>query len=148
VCSLQRRLYTRGQTNYDWQHYIELVQRKPGALRNGTPFLDLPMPLLRLRQSLLRHAGGDRVMAQVLAVVPQAGLESVLVAVELVLEGASPSGAISVEHVRNVLARLNSPQAPEQAETALQLTHVPVANTARYDRLRPTHLDGMGVSHA
>lgn len=148
VVASHTRLYTRGQTNYDWQHYIELVQRKPGALRNGTPFLDLPTPLLRLRQSLLRHVGGDRVMAQVLAVVPQAGLESVLVAVELVLEGASPSGAISVEHVRNVLARLNSPQAPEQAETALQLTHVPVANTARYDRLRPTNLDGMGVSHA
>jgi hypothetical protein len=28
----------------------------------------------------LRHAGGDRVMAQVLAVVPQAGLDAVLVA--------------------------------------------------------------------
>ena len=148
VVASHTRLYNRGQTNYDWQHYIDLVQRKPGALRNGTPFLDLPAPLLRLRQSLLRHAGGDRVMAQVLAVVPQAGLESVLVAVELVLEGASPSGVISVEHVRNVLARLNSPQAPAQAETTLILNHVPQANTARYDRLRPTNLDGMEVSHA
>ncbi len=75
-----------GQTSYDWQHYIDLVQRKPGALRNGTPFLDLPAPLLRLCQSLLRHPGGDRAMAQVLAAVPQAGREAVLVAVELVLE--------------------------------------------------------------
>jgi hypothetical protein len=24
-----------GGTRYDWQHYIPLVQRKPGALRNG-----------------------------------------------------------------------------------------------------------------
>jgi hypothetical protein len=39
-------------------------------LRNGTPFLDLPALLLRLRQSLLRHPGGDKAMAQVLAVVP------------------------------------------------------------------------------
>jgi hypothetical protein len=46
------------------------VQRKPGALRNGAPFLDLPAPLLRLRQSLMRHTGGDRVMAEVLAAVP------------------------------------------------------------------------------
>jgi hypothetical protein len=142
------RLFSRGQTNYDWQHYIDLVQRKPGALRNGTPFLDLPTPLLRLRQSLLRHAGGDQVMAQVLAVVPQAGLESVLVAVELVLETVSPGGTVSVEHVRNVLARLNSPQTPEQAETALQLIHEPMANTARYDRLRPTNVDGLEVRHA
>jgi transposase len=142
------RLPNRRQTAYDWQHYIDLVQRKPGALRNGTPFLDLPPALLRLRQSLLRHPGGDRVMADVLAVVPQAGLESVLVAVELVLEGATPNGSISVEHVRNVLGRLNAPQVPEQAETALQLTLVPKADTARYDRLRPTGHDGQEVIHA
>jgi transposase len=136
IVASHTRLTNRRQTSYDWQHYIELVQRKPGALRNGTPFLDLPSALLRLRQSLLRHPGGDRVMAQVLAMVPQSGLDAVLVAVEVVLEGATPSGAISVEHVRNVLARLNSPALPAHAETALQLIHVPEANTARYDRLR------------
>lgn len=151
VVASHARLPGSGQTSYDWQHYIELVQRKPGALRNGTPFLDLPAPLLRLRQSLLRHPGGDRVMAQVLAVVPQAGLESVLVAVELVLEGRAPSGSISVEHVRNVLARLNNPATPDQAQTSLRLTQAPKADTARYDRLRPTHqdhLDGQEVGHA
>ncbi|VTU44710.1 Transposase (plasmid) [Variovorax sp. PBL-E5] len=93
VVASHARLSGSGQTVFDWQHYIDLVQRKPGALRNGTPFLDLPPALLRLRQSLLRHAGGDRVMAQVLAVVPQAGLEAVLVAVELVLEGMAPAAA-------------------------------------------------------
>ena len=141
VVASHARLPGSGQTTYDWQHYIDLVQRKPGALRNGTPFLDLPAPLLRLRQSLLRHPGGDRVMAQVLAVVSQAGLEPVLVAVELVLEGMAPSGSISVEHVRNVLARLNNPATPEQAQTVLRLSELPRADTARYDRLRLTHLD-------
>ena len=87
-------------------------------------------------------------MAEVLAMVPQAGLESVLVAVSLLLEGASPSGSISAEHVRNVLARLTAPATPEQAETALQLTHTPRADTARYDRLRPTHQDSLEVIHA
>ena len=142
------RLTGSGQTSYDWQHYIDLVQRKPGALRNGAPFLDLPAPLLRLRQSLLRHTGGDRVMAQVLAAAPQAGLEAVLVAIELVLESAAPSGSISAEHVRNVLARLTTPAVPEQAHTTLQLSEPPRADTARYDRLRPTHQDGQEVSHA
>jgi transposase len=137
------RLTNRAQISYDWQHYIDLVQRKPGALRNGTPFMDLPPALLRLRQSLLRHAGGDRVMAQVLAVVPQAGLDAVLVAVEVLLEGATPNGGISVEHVRNVLARLSSPPMPQQAETSLQLSEVPLANTARYDGLRSS----VEVSH-
>ncbi|RFO94608.1 IS21 family transposase [Rhodoferax lacus] len=148
VIASHARLVGKSQTTYDWQHYIDLVQRKPGALRNGAPFLDLPLPLLRLRQSLLRHTGGDRVMAQVLAAVPQFGLESVLVAVELVLESSAPNGSISAEHVRNVLARLSAPQTPEQAQTDLKLTLIPRADTARYDRLRPTHQDGLEVNHA
>jgi hypothetical protein len=45
------------ETTYDWQHYVDLVQRKPGVLRNGAPFLDLPETLQRLRKSLLRHEG-------------------------------------------------------------------------------------------
>jgi len=126
------RLTDRGQTRYDWQHYIPLVQRKPGALRNGAPFADMPPALHQLRQILLRHAGGDRVMAQVLAAVPSAGLDAVLVAVELVLE----SGAVSAEHVLNVLGRLTAVAAPEQVETALQLKEPPLADTGRYDRLR------------
>ena len=61
-------------------HYIALIERKPGALRNGAPFETLPEPLKKLQAILLRHEGGDRVMAQVLAAVPVHGLEPVLVA--------------------------------------------------------------------
>jgi hypothetical protein len=57
--------------------YIPLIQRKPGALRNGAPFADMPEPLQQLRRALLRDPGGDRVMAQVLAIVPRAGLDAV-----------------------------------------------------------------------
>ena len=126
------RLLDRRQTRYDWQHYIPLIERKPGALRNGAPFADLPAPLNVLRLGLLRHAGGDRVMAQVLAAVPTAGLEAVLVAAELVLE----SGALSAEHVLNVLARLHASPAPASAATSLHLQEAPQANTQRYDSLR------------
>jgi hypothetical protein len=87
-------------------------------------------------------------MAEVLAMVPQVGLEALLVAVDLVLEGATPNGSISIEHVRNVLARLNAPEQPGRAETALTLIDAPKADTARYDRLRPTHQEGLEVSHA
>jgi transposase len=130
------RLGNEGCTRYDWQHYIPLLQRKPGALRNGAPFADLPAPLQRLRRALLRESGGDRVMAQVLAIVPSAGLEAVLVAVDLALENAPPSGRVSVEHVRNVLARLTATAPPENAATPLQVVTLPLADTARYDRLR------------
>ncbi|MGZ8968674.1 MAG: IS21 family transposase [Telluria sp.] len=132
VVAIHERIAERGQVRYDWEHYIPLVPRKPGALRNGAPFTDLPVPLLKLRQGLLRHAGGDRVMAQVLAAVPTAGLAAALVAVELVVE----SGVLSAEHVENVLARLNAGPVPASVETSLQLKEAPIANTSRYDTLR------------
>ena len=95
----------------------------------------MPEPLQQLRRSLLRDPGGDRVMAQVLAIVPTAGLDAVLVAVELALE-STRQGRVSVEHVINVLARLNAVPAPESAATALQVSTPPLANTGRYDSLR------------
>jgi transposase len=126
----------KGSTVYDWQHYVPLVQRKPGALRNGAPFLDLPEPLGKLRQALLKYPGGDRLMAQVLDLVKGAGLDAVLVAADLALEHAGPGGRVSPEHVGNVLARLTAPPRPENVATALGALTKPRADPARYDELR------------
>lgn len=145
VVASHDRLTERGHILYDWQHYIPLVARKPGALRNGAPFADMPAPLKLLKLGLMRHKGGDRVMAQVLAAVPTAGLDAVLVAVELVIE----SGALSAEHVLNVLARLNASPLPPCVETSLQLNEAPQANTGRYDGLRgDVAADTEEVDHA
>jgi len=73
-------------------------------------------------------------MMRVLVAVPTAGLEPVLVAVELVPE----SGSLSAEHILNVLARLTSTVPPPCVEVSLKLRVTPVANTARYERLRMT----------
>ena len=136
------RSFERSQTFYDWQHYISLVERKPGGLRNGAPFAGMPEPLKQLQAILLRRTGGDSVMAQVLAAVPIHGLEAVLVAVELALEAGKPSG----EHVLNVLARLKANTAPTNlhdalagqlaSHAALLLREEPLANVGRYDGLR------------
>jgi transposase len=125
------RALDRDQVIYDWRHYVPLLERKPGALRNGAPFADMPAPLLTLKRALLRQSGGDRVMAKVLAAVPTFGLDAVLVAVELVIE----SGAFSAEHVLNVLARLRHTPVPESVATTLRLTEEPQADPTRYDRL-------------
>ena len=69
------------------------------------------------------------------------GLETVLVAVELALESAPPSGRVSVEHVQNVLARMNAVPRPANAVTALAANTPPLADTARYDRLRRAHAE-------
>ncbi len=137
VVASHPRRFERGQTCYDWRHYLSLVERKPGALRNGAPFAGMPESLIRLQRLLLKRDGGDRVMSQMLAVVPKAGLEAVLVAVELVLE----SGVVSVEHVLNVIGRLKQDAPPEAVQTHLEVKEAPIADTGRYDRLRSTEID-------
>jgi hypothetical protein len=71
-------------------------------------------------------------------------LDAVLVAVELALETGPPSGRVSVEHVVNVLSRLNDMPAPQTASTALRVVTPPLANTARYDRLRAESTEEAG----
>ncbi|MCB1954148.1 MAG: IS21 family transposase [Rhodocyclaceae bacterium] len=128
-----RRSFERDQTLYDFTHYIGLVERKPGALRNGAPFAQMPEPLLRLQRHLLKQTGGDRTMADVLGAIPRHGLEAVLVAVELALESGRPSS----EHVMNVLARLNACNGSTEAvRTTLSVTEEPRPDVHRYDRLR------------
>jgi hypothetical protein len=125
------RSFERAEVRYDWRHYLPLIERKPGALRNGAPFEGLPTPLLQLRAALLKREGGDRLMAEVLACVPRHGLESVVVAAELILE----SGNTSREHIQNILSRLHEPPPPQTLDTALTLEEAPLADAGRYDRL-------------
>ena len=138
VVASHLRSFGRTETRYDWQHYIPLIERKPGALRNGAPFADMPAPMQKLRGMLLKREGGDRIMAKVLAAVPGHGLDAVLVAVELVLESSTPSS----EHIENVIHRLKAAPPPPQVESTLTVEEAPVADTHRYDRLRQE------VSHA
>ncbi|MDA7089198.1 hypothetical protein PH586_22725 [Pseudomonas sp. SA3-5] len=51
---------------------------------------------------------------------------------------------LSAEHILNVVARLTSAAPPPSVETHLPLKDAPVANTARYDRLRG-HAEEIGM---
>ena len=80
-----------GKTVYDWRHYLAVVQRKPGALRNGAPFVELPEAFRTLQQHLLKKPGGDREMVDILALVLQHDEDAVLLAVEMALETGVPT---------------------------------------------------------
>ena len=73
------RCYGRGETIYDPWHYVPVLARKPGALRNGAPFKDwvLPTALDRVRRKLAGSADGDRQMVKILAAVLTDGLLAV-----------------------------------------------------------------------
>ena len=125
-----------GKTVYDWRHYLAVVQRKPGALRNGAPFVELPEAFRTLQQHLLKKPGGDRERVDILALVLQHDEDAVLLAVEMALETGVPTKT----HVLNLLHRLvdgKSIMPPTiDAPQALMLVNEPEANVERYDALR------------
>lgn len=43
------------RTIYDWRHDLAVVQRKPGALRNGAPFMEMPEAFRNLQVQLLKR---------------------------------------------------------------------------------------------
>jgi len=130
------RCFGRGETIYDPWHYVPVLARKPGALRNGAPFKDWPLPasLERIRRKLKGSDDGDRQMVKVLAAVLTDGLA----AVEAACGEALGDGVHSADIILNILARRRDPGPTATILTpeALRLHHAPIADCARYDRLR------------
>jgi transposase len=132
------RRYGRGETIYDPWHYVPVLARKPGALRNGAPFKDwvLPGALERVRRKLAGSDDGDRQMVAILAAVLTDGLP----AVEAACARATSEGVHSSDVIINILARQRDPGPAATILTpdALRLRHAPLADCARYDQLRST----------
>ena len=134
------RAFGRGKAIYDPLHYIPVLARKPGALRNGAPFKEweLPSAMRRVRRKLAGVPDGDRQMVDILGAVLSDGLD----AVEDACAEALSEGVHSAAVILNILARRREPPPPLTIATpeALRLTCEPVADCTRYDSLRrPDH---------
>jgi len=132
------RSFGRGDTIYNPWHYVPVLARKPGALRNGAPFKDwvLPAAMERVRRKLAGAADGNRQMVTILTTVLTDGLP----AVEAACAEALAHGVHSADVILNILARQRDPGPPATIPTpaALTLRHAPRSDCARYDRLRRT----------
>jgi hypothetical protein len=133
------RSFGRGETVYDPWHYVPVLVRKPGALRNGAPFKDwvLPAAIERVRRKLAGADDGNRQMVDILNAVLTDGLP----AVEAACAEAVAHGVHSADVVLNILARQREPAPPANIMTpaALTLRHAPIADCARCDNLRRTN---------
>jgi hypothetical protein len=134
------RCFSRDKAIYDPLHYIPVLARKPGALRNGAPFKEweLPPAMRRVQRKLGRLPNGDRQMVDILGAVLTDGLD----AVEAACVEALGDGVHSADVILNILARRREPAPPLTIATpeALQLACEPTADCARYDSLRrPDH---------
>ena len=136
VVARHSRCFGRNQTIYDPWHYVPVLARKPGALRNGAPFKDwvLPGALERVRRKLAAVDDGDRQMVDLLSAVLTDGLA----AVEAACAEALHDGVHSSDVIINILARRREPAPAITILTpdALRLRHEPAADCARYDSLR------------
>src|SRR5947207_2285344 len=130
------RVFRRDQIIYDPWHYLPVLMKKPGALRNGAPFKDwaLPPALTQVRAKLKQHADGDRQFVKVLGAVLDHGLAAVEAACAEALEAGIASGDV----ILTVLARRRQPATPPSITTpdALRLKIEPAADCGRYDSIR------------
>ncbi|HRD74863.1 MAG TPA: IS21 family transposase, partial [Hyphomicrobiaceae bacterium] len=128
------RKFGHNQTAYDPWHYVPVLARKPGALRNGAPFKDWPLPgaIEKIRRKLTGSADGDRQMVKILTAVLTDGLA----AVEAACAESLDANIASV--ILNALARRQQAAPPPPVETPerLTLSLPPIADCARYDGLR------------
>jgi hypothetical protein len=130
------RSFARHKRIYDPWHYVPVLARKPGALRNGAPFKgwDLPGALGRVHRKLKTIKDGDRQMVGLLSAVLSDGL----VAVEAACAAALEAGTHSADVILNILARRNEqpPAMPIATPDRLRLALHPLADCGRYDGLR------------
>jgi transposase len=136
VVGRHERRFGRDQSIYDPWHYVPVLARKPGALRNGAPFKDwvLPASIERVQRKLKAMDDGDSQMVKILTAVLTDGLA----AVEAACAEALDAGIASADVILNALARRQQSTSTAAIATPehLQLTHMPRADCARYDGLR------------
>jgi hypothetical protein len=140
VIAQHTRRFGRDQLICDPWHYLPILERKPGALRNGVPFREweLPIAIQLVRDHILKQPKGDRAFVELLMMAREVGLEPLQVACELVLDG----NVVTAPVVLNEMRRLLAPGQPIMLNVPdmLKLQIEPLADCGRYDHLR-------GVSH-
>jgi len=132
---VHRREFGRDKTNFDPWHYLEVLKRKPGALRNGAPFKDweFPLPLKQVRAAMINRPDGDRAFVGILAAVLTHGLDAVIAA----CAEAVAANTVSQGIILNILSRAQEQPGPDDCEASRlpQLRMPPVADCRRYDLL-------------
>jgi transposase len=136
LVGLHRRQFGRDKTVFDPWHYLDVLKKKPGALRNGAPFMawELPDPLQQTRRLLSGRPDGDRQFVGILSAVPTHGLEAVTQACAVALA----EGTVSRDVILNILSRSGEKTAATDGPVADHLPKlrlVPVVDCRRYDRL-------------
>ena len=134
--AVHKRHFGRDKVIYNPWHYLAVLERKPGALRNGAPFRqwELPESMSDVRKLLEERSDGDRQFVGILAVVGRYGLDSVADACTQALSDKT----VSSDVILTILSKRHDEPEPLPVELSAQLpllTLIPLADCRRYDRL-------------
>jgi hypothetical protein len=133
---VHKRHLGRDKVIYDPWHYLAVLEKKPGALRNGAPFRqwELPDAMNDVRRLLEERSDGDRQFVGVLTAVGRYGLEPVASACTQALTDKT----VSSDVILAILSKRHDEPEPAAVKPSAQLpllTLIPLADCRRYDRL-------------
>jgi len=135
VIAEHKRRFTRNVSYFEPWHYVPLLDRKPGALRDGAPFVDwqLPEAMHRIREHYMAGKGGDREFVDLLLLAQDHGIEVVETACELAVE----QNTLRLPAITNLINQLVEPIITPLNEGNVypQLTVRPEADCKRYEAL-------------
>ena len=141
VVARHERCYERGQSLYELEHYLDVLERKPGALAGSTPLAQWrakgrwPASYDELWAKLNRRHGkldGTRQMVELIQLGRKHGYDKLRETVAHALE----LGCTDLEALRHLLDTASPQRNPERSLDDVELGHL-----ARYERAAP------GVSH-
>ena len=139
VVARHERCYERGQSLYELEHYLDVLERKPGALAGSTPLAQWrakgrwPASYDELWAKLNRRHGkldGTRQMVELIQLGRKHGYDKLRETVALEL------GCTDLEALRHLLDTASLQRNPERSLDDVELGHL-----ARYERA------ALGVSH-
>ena len=135
VIATHKRHFDRHHYAFEPWHYVPLLKQKPGALRDGAPFMNwaLPKALITIKKRYLERLGGDRDFVDLLLLTETHDIEIVTLACELALEEKT----IQLSAIVNLINRLLEPRIEPLDDTHRypKLLVQPEANCQRYDQL-------------
>lgn len=135
VIAEHKRRFTRNVSYFEPWHYVPLLDRKPGALRNGAPFVDwqLPVAMHRIREHYMASKGGDREFVDLLLLAQDHGIEVVEMACDLAVE----QNTLRLPAIVNLINQLVEPVITPLGDVYAypQLTLRPEADCKRYEIL-------------
>jgi len=135
IIAEHKRHFTKNISYFEPWHYVPLLVRKPGALRDGAPFMEwaLPPSMNRIKTIYMKVKGGDHDFVELLMLVQEYGIDVVGMACDMAVEQST----LRLAAIINLINQLVEPviELLPEADSYPSLQVTPKADCKRYEVL-------------